>query len=121
MGEATSPSKSKQPRARKAKDSVVAGKSVAVAGTTVQNISGRKRKEYRPKALVGDVVAPTIDTPLMIMHTSNSDVVSAVPLAIGNGSEEIVAGSNKKQKTYTVEVDRSADQAETAQQSRPTQ
>jgi hypothetical protein len=87
------------------------------------NQRGQKRKEYR---LNVSAVTPACSD-LAVLPGTNVPVgalalVTTVRLAMEDGGEDLVADSNKKQKLdASMASSRSADPAETAMQSRPTQ
>jgi hypothetical protein len=120
-GEITSPVKPKKTRARKPKDTDT-GKGAALASTEGTRVSGQKRKIYRPKTVAIPETTVTNGGPLMILPTADTEVLTTISQATGNGGEEIVAEPSKKQRLSVSNLDdRSADLAAAVEQPRPTQ
>jgi hypothetical protein len=95
---------------------VIDGRSQGAANGTTQ-VSGHKRKEYRPK--IKDTVQPldiSTSLPLVLVEKPSDGIV------LVDGVSESVMDSNKKQKTFlSSSSHRSADQAEAAEQPYQTQ
>jgi hypothetical protein len=116
FGESVSPTKPMKPRAKRTQsvkpadtiNRVNSGKALVVANGSAGQVSGQKRKIYRPKVLpvINDRV--TSELPLVPMGAL---VDVPVQDAMKDGGSTFAVVSNKKLKTASPSIDRSADQA----------
>ncbi|KAM0824031.1 hypothetical protein ACQ4PT_070473 [Festuca glaucescens] len=127
-GEVTPPKKQQKPRKPRTSrnqqatpvnvnNKTASGKDVAVAPGSASRYSGQKRKENHPKAVLVAATNQTAQAVLSIVPVGRPTVDASVTDATGDGGNDPVADSNKKQKTDSPSTStRSEDVAAAAEQ-----